>query len=556
MTPEASGKGDLMRTALFAFLMSSGIAWADDVALVIGNEAYENGQDVSAADDVYDAARALTEAGFRVTKGADLTAAQMRDLVPNFATEADGSGRVAIVLAGHFVHVGSEVYLLGSDAEEPDLGTLGTQGLSLDVLSEIAARSPGGAVLVLGQGDVGFSVGEGVGQGLIAPSAPQGVTVITGDASDVAEFVDISLPFKGITLKRMLIDYPGLKARGFLSSLVAFLPKDGTAAVQPVTTAEAKENARWRTTQSIGTKEAFENYLTSFPKGRYAKDAKAALAEIEAQPQKLAEAGEAALKLKRNDRRQVQRNLSLLEFDPRGIDGIFGRGSRAAITKWQQVNGEDATGYLTNDQIVRLQAQADKRAAQLEAEAAKRQKELERQDRNYWRATGQLGDEAGLRAYLERYPDGSFAEVALARLEPFEAARREQAAAQDRAAWDAAVSVDSEAAYRGYLQANPDGAFADQAKARLSELEFQRKNAAALQAAERNEARLGLNPSTRQLVEGRLNALGLKPGKIDGTFDKATRRAIRRYQEVRKLQMTGFLNQATLVRLLADSVLK
>ena len=54
----------------------------------------------------------------------------------------------------------------------------------------------------------------------------------------------------------------------------------------------------------------------------------------------------------------------------------------------------------------------------------------------------------------------------------------------------------------------------------------------------------------------RLEALGLKPGAVDGQFDDRTRRAIRRYQDARQLQVTGYLDQATVVRLLADSLLR
>jgi peptidoglycan hydrolase-like protein with peptidoglycan-binding domain len=106
------------------------------------------------------------------------------------------------------------------------------------------------------------------------------------------------------------------------------------------------------------------------------------------------------------------------------------------------------------------------------------------------------------------------------------------------------------------VQANPEGAFVTEANARISELDFARRNAAALQAAERNEQRLGLNDGTRRLVEDRLMRLGLQPGPVDGVFDDKTRRAIRRYQDARRLQKTGYLNQATVVRLLADSVLR
>jgi peptidoglycan hydrolase-like protein with peptidoglycan-binding domain len=58
------------------------------------------------------------------------------------------------------------------------------------------------------------------------------------------------------------------------------------------------------------------------------------------------------------------------------------------------------------------------------------------------------------------------------------------------------------------------------------------------------------------LIEQRLDALGLKPGEIDGEFDKSTRRAIRRYQQSRDIPVTGYLSQQTVVRILADSALR
>ncbi len=51
-----------------------------------------------------------------------------------------------------------------------------------------------------------------------------------------------------------------------------------------------------------------------------------------------AEQDEAALRLTRDQRRQVQRDLSLMGYDTRGIDGVFGRGTRAAIAGWQSAS--------------------------------------------------------------------------------------------------------------------------------------------------------------------------------------------------------------------------
>ena len=64
--------------------------------------------------------------------------------------------------------------------------------------------------------------------------------------------------------------------------------------------------------------------------------------------------------------------MTLLDYNTRGIDGIFGRGTRAAISSWQTANSTDVTGFLNTDQITRLDAQAERRAAELEAEAERR----------------------------------------------------------------------------------------------------------------------------------------------------------------------------------------
>jgi hypothetical protein len=81
-------------------------------------------------------------------------------------------------------------------------------------------------------------------------------------------------------------------------------------------------------------------------------------------------------------------------------------------------------------------------------------------------------------------------------------------------------------AYQDYVSRYPEGAFVENARERMAELAFQSRNRDALQAAARNEERLGLQPGARKLVEDRLKKFGLKPGAVDGTFDDNTRRAI------------------------------
>ena len=543
----------MTRALLAALLLGASPALAEDVALIVGNGSYDNARGLWGADDLADTADAFGAAGFRVFTGEDLQAEALRQLASEFAAAADGTGRIAIALAGHFAQSGSGAWFLGTDTDEPDLITAGAEGLSLATLYEIAARAPGRAVVLLGTEARSIRLGAGLLSGTGALPVPQGVAVIRGDAGELADFVEDGLLEPGAGLAAAVSDYSDLNAEGFVTDAFPFQAEAPDEATAPERPALDDERAAWAAALALNTIEGYEQFLRDHPDGVNAVLARAAIERLRAaDPQAGARAAEEALNLTRDQRRQVQRNLSLLGFDTRGIDGIFGRGTRGAITAWQRRNDYEESGYLDREQIERIDAQAARRAAELEAEAEARQAEQERLDRAYWADTGAHGDEAGLRAYLRRYPDGLYSEVARERLAPFDEDREAEAAAADRTAWNSARERDTIAAYRDYLAAQPRGAFREAAGDRIAELEREADNAEAIRA----EEALGLNAFTRNLIEARLDALGLRPGRVDGTFDENTRRAIRRYQAARNLPATGYLTQDTVVRLLADSILR
>lgn len=543
--------------ALAAGMPLAADAQTAGAALVIGNEDYQAQPDVSGAAEALAAAEALTAAGFTVERGTDLGVARMRALLGAFWDDLGRSDRAVILLSGAFVHAGGETWLLGSDSNAPTLATTDLQGLPLDTVLAMAAGVPGGAVVLLGHAEGGRDAGRGLAAGPGPVEVPQGVTLIEGPPADVAAFVRDVLTQPGQTAAALAGRAEGLRVSGYLGDLAPFLP--GPAAVQPApqpqppTGAEdalATERAVWETAQAVDTVAGYEAYLRRYPAGLFASAARQAIADIKAEPARDARLAEEALALGRDQRREIQRGLSLLSIDPRGVDGLFGPGSRRAIATWQGRNGHLATGYLTRDQVTQLLAQAGRRAAELEAEAAARQAELDRADRAFWDQTGAAGDEPGLRAYLKRYPDGLFAELAGERLAVFDEERRRAAAAEERAAWDRAVRADTLEAYRAYLAAYPKGAFAEEARLMIEA----RSGEDQRDAAEQAEQALNLPAFTKELIEGRLAALGLKPGKVDGVFDDATRRALRRYQQARNLPATGYVSEATLARLLADSL--
>jgi peptidoglycan hydrolase-like protein with peptidoglycan-binding domain len=333
---------------------------------------------------------------------------------------------------------------------------------------------------------------------------------------------------------------------GFLSEDVGLM---GRAAVAP--SPAAVEQGFWRAVQALDTVAAYEVYLDDYPEGPHAEDARERIDRLKAAPERRAAQEEQALELSREARREVQRNLSLLGFDPRGIDGIFGPGTRSALTAWQRANGFAETGYLTGNQLLRLRDQARARAEELEEEARQRRQQEERQDRAYWRETGRGSDEAGLRAYLERYPDGQFADLARQRLAEIEDSKLSEAERAERDAWQAAREMDTIAGYRDFLDAYPDSTFAEAARSRLDELRQKARDSEAARRARAEEDRFVNNRIARLLVEKRLEQLRFDPGTVDGAFDAEARRAIRRYQRSRGLPVTGYVSQDTMVRLMA-----
>ena len=86
------------------------------------------------------------------------------------------------------------------------------------------------------------------------------------------------------------------------------------------------------------------------------------------------ESVEASLGLERSERRRIQEGLSALGFDPGSPDGLFGRGTRGAIGKWQTSRGEATTGYLDAESAKVLLA-AGSAAARAKAEAERKARE-------------------------------------------------------------------------------------------------------------------------------------------------------------------------------------
>jgi peptidoglycan hydrolase-like protein with peptidoglycan-binding domain len=399
--------------------------------------------------DAQGAVEALGRAGFETAGGQDIAAAQVLEFLSALHPSGSTADKAVIVLAGAFVHSSRTAWLLGTDAARAggvDLGAVAADGVDIAFVLDLAALAPQGAVVVLGEASGGPVAGVGLEAGLGPLGVlPDGVTVIRGPAAEAMAFARDDLLLRGVPLASLLARRPSLQAEGVPSRSFVFLPPGQ---------AISDEERDWSRARAADTVAGYSDYLLSWPAGRYAAEARAALDRLGFDPVEAARQAEAALNLTRAERTAIQRDLTTLGYNTRGIDGIFGAGTRGAISAWQAAAGLPGTGYVTADQIAAIRRAATAVIA-----------EREREDRSYWQQTGAGGGEQGLRAYLARYPNGVFAETARAELAAI-ALRR------DREAWDRARSADTPAAYRRYLDAYPNGEHAADARRRIQQLDY------------------------------------------------------------------------------------
>jgi peptidoglycan hydrolase-like protein with peptidoglycan-binding domain len=481
---------------------------AADLALLL--DAGDGDEAVAFAGD------ALNAQGYEVFERAGADRAAMREAIETFVDRLDEAARAILLVAGRVHEADGRFWLLPADHAGEGSVDAAFDGVPVDLLLALAADLPGRAAVV-----VGFDANEdaeapGGGAAAIA-EPPQGVLLLVGPREAALAAVTDRLLSDHDSVAEALAGIEDVAVAGFVSPDMTF---GGVQAAAPAPLPEPAPG-----------------------------EGPAPLT-----PEERAEAAEDALALSQAARRAVQEDLTVLGYGTRGIDGIFGPGTRTAIGEWQERAGDPVTGFLDAEQVARLRAQAADRSAELAAAAEAQRAAEEAADAEFWRTTGAGGTAADLRAYLARYPDGIYAAEARTQLAGLEAEARAAAEAEDRAAWDAAVAADTPDAYRGYLTDRPEGAFAGEAAARLAALEAAPAEEAARAAAQQREEALGLNQASRALIEGQLAAVGHDVGATDGSFDEDSRRAIREFQTRQGLPVTGYVDQALVQALIVASL--
>lgn len=468
---------------LATWIAASVVVHAADIALVIGNT--DNSRSERRMLDGLE--EAYRDDGFEVISGRDLRADEMAEVLREFEDDSRDADRAVIHFTGDVIPSRTNLRLKPADMRSGSIVAIDYAAASMDLLYELLAHRPGRSALIIATPrDDSLDLIEN------GPDIPQGILVLTGAPRTLNPVIrDQFLEgADAVSLNRR----NGVFATGFVSDIPMTSSQDTAPVVTSRTASDAAlvEMRVWREATQNGSREALQSYVDRYPRGLFLGEAKARLAALgpEVPPEKLVED---ALKLTRNDRRQIQKNLTLLGFNTRGVDGIFGRGTRTAVTNWQKSEGFRETGFLDRAQI-RVLTQT----AKAKAEADKDKRDAE--DLAFWQNNGADGSEAGLRTYLINFPEGLFAAQAKRSLDAIEAEKN---------------------------------------KNDNSELLAK-------------EQALGLNRQTRTLAEQRLAGLGFDVGRVDGEFDDKTRAAIQQFQQNSNLPATGFLNERTVTLLVAS----
>lgn len=538
-----------------AFVLLAGAAVAKDVAFIVATQSYRNFADVENAEVVMDTAEDFRTAGFQVVSAQDATVAGLQNAVAELETALLDADRVVVVLSGAFLHSSTVTWYAPMDLRSPSLSAVGFEGLSVQAILGYLGQKPGGAALFLASdGTIGpdFLVTKGIGR----LDAPQGVLIVQGKPQAIRDVISKQFLLAGRSLADAVRLSEGeIAVQGYVSDLTSLLPTDGVSSgPSEAEMGILEEAAYWKAVIDLGTIGGFNAYLQHYPDGEFAESANARILAIEDATPKYTpqEQVEIDLNLTRNDRSRVQEQLSFLGFNTRGIDGLFGPATRAALTRWQSQNERQASGFLTAQDMQRLRAQAEKRAKRLALEAQAKQEAHEAADAAFWQSTGANGTEPDLLAYLRKYPDGLYSVSAKAGLREIETLKREQTLAEENAKWDVASTENTKQSYLDYLEAFPNGTFAEVARARVTEIEDSQNRQVAVVAAKAEEEKLPLNAGVRLLLEQQLSKLALKPGTVDGVFDQQTRKSLRAYQKSRGLEVSGYLTRATIVQLMAE----
>ncbi|MBO6932164.1 MAG: caspase family protein, partial [Roseibium sp.] len=203
------------------------------------------------------------------------------------------------------------------------------------------------------------------------------------------------------------------------------------------------------------------------------------------------------------------------------------------VTNGQQVPWDNSS--LTGEVVLKLKVEVDDSEARKQAEKQKQEALVELA---YWDSIKDTSEVAYFNAYLKKYPEGQFVDLAKIKLDRLEEQLQANAAGTTKGLRQSGSSADGAAYDRTNL-----------AKLNLSSAGTALDKTAAPLSPEDEEAQLRLKPEDFQQVQETLNALGYDVGAADGAFGPKSRAGLRKFQIRNRIEENGYLSEKTLATL-------
>ena len=347
------------------------------VALVLGNSAYQNvPQLTKPVNDGAVIAAKLKEAGFDVVDSRhDLTAAETRRALRDFADQARDADIAVVYYAGHGMEVDGTNYLIPVDAKLERDTDVYDEAFSLDrVLVAIEPARQLRLVILDACRDNPFAkimkrsiASRAIGRGLakIEPTSPNTLIAYSAKAGSTAlDGDDRNSPFTMALAKHLT--RPGLDVRrafGFVrddvlkttsnkqepfvyGSLggedVSLVPAAKAAPSTPAPNPQAEARRDYELALQLGNKDALNAFLAQYPEGFYANLAKIQIARIAAEETRLAATEKARLAEQERARLAAEGTQKTQQLKAAEVDAKAAQQARIAAGKAKQVAQEQA----------------------------------------------------------------------------------------------------------------------------------------------------------------------------------------------------------------------
>lgn len=192
--------------AISVWLLSFSFAAAsEDYALIIGDSGQVEGMREETSISAVDFAAPLRAAGFEIVQTKNRSSGNMRIAAQRIATIQDTKGikTLVIVVMGPVASTERGAWAMANGGPGASSLNVGVSGLPVGALSDIAAETPGTAVILIAPGRPMTSFGRGLSPGADALMPADGVGYAIGSAADLSAFLSEGLLLPHQNLDRL-----------------------------------------------------------------------------------------------------------------------------------------------------------------------------------------------------------------------------------------------------------------------------------------------------------------------------------------------------------------